>query len=79
MVVELRPKWRSSFPVHAYTAYVSVGDSLKSPSLYVLLIGKLLVVEFRPKWRSSFSIQAYLAYVSVGDSLKSLFLYGLPA
>ena len=32
-----------------------MGDNLKSPFQYVLLIGKLLVVESRPKERSSFS------------------------
>ena len=55
LVVGLAPTWRSSFPVHAYTAYVSVGDSLKPLLLYGLPMEKLLVVWLRPKLRSSFS------------------------
>ena len=34
--------------------YASVGDRLKSPFLYVLPTGKLLVVGLRVKWRLSF-------------------------
>ena len=38
--------------MHAYTAYVSVGDILKSLFPHGLPMGKRLVVGLRPKWRS---------------------------
>ena len=40
--------------MHAYTAYVSVEDDLKSLFLYGVPMGKLLTVGLRSKWRSSF-------------------------
>ena len=43
------------FFVHAYTACVSVEKTLKSPFLYGLPMGKLLVISRGPKWRSNSS------------------------
>ena len=49
------PKWRSGFPVYAYTASVSVRNSNKPPYLYVLSMGQFLEITCRPEWRSGFS------------------------
>ena len=43
------------FPIHAYTAYVSVRNVQKSPFLYILSMGKSSTIGQGPKWRSSFS------------------------
>ena len=64
--------------MHAYTAYVSVGDSLTLLFLYRLPMGKLLVLGRRQKLRPRFLVHAFIACVSVEKTLKSQFLYGLP-
>ena len=51
----LEQKMAIEFFVHAYIAYVSVGDNLKSLLSYGLRMRKLLIVELRLKWRSRFS------------------------
>ena len=43
------------FLVHAYTAYVSVEKTSKSPFLYGLPMSKLFVISRGPKWRPRFS------------------------
>ena len=46
------PKWQSNFPVHAYTVYVSVQSTLRSPFLYGLRMRKFYVTIYRPKMAS---------------------------
>ena len=41
------------FPVYAYRAHLSVGNTLKSRFLYGLCMRKLLIIGQRPKWRPS--------------------------
>ena len=43
------------YPVYTYTAYVSERNVKRSPFLYILSMGKLLVISRGPKWRLSFS------------------------
>ena len=56
--------------VHAYTAYVSVEKSLRSPFLYVLPMEKLLVISLRPKWRPKFSRTCLYSVCERGKDLK---------
>ena len=79
LAVGLRPKWRSSFLVHVYTAYVSVGDGLKSLFLCGPPMGKLLVVGLGQKWRSSFSRTCLYSVCKCGRRPKiTISMYGLP-
>ena len=66
--------------MRAHTAYVSMRRTLKSPFLYRLLMGKLLVLKRKQKWRSGFSSTYLCIFSNVWNrenTLKSPFLYGL--
>ena len=67
--IDRKSKWRSSFSfIHVYTAYVSVGKTLKPSLLYGLSIGKLLVIGRDPKQRSSFSHSCLYSVCKRGKS-----------
>ena len=70
LVISRGPIWQSSFPVHAYTPYMNMDKSLKSPFLYGLPMGKLLVIGRGPKWWSNSSGTFLYSVRERGKDLK---------